>query len=137
MLTLPASQVLTVTADRLLPLSIADVGTQAGGAFDFRAPRVIGSTFIDHAFTTLARDPDGMTEVRVVAPSGTGVAMRWDDSCPWVQVHTADQLDPVTDRIGLAVEPMTCPPDAYNSGTHLIVIDPGQNAHASWTITAL
>jgi aldose 1-epimerase len=136
-LTLPASQVLTVTADRLLPLSIADVGTQAGGAFDFRAPRVINSTFIDHAFTGLARDAGGMTEVRVVAPSGTGVAMSWDDSCPWVQVHTADQIDLVIDRIGLAVEPMTCPPDAYNSGTHLIVIDPGQSSHASWTITAL
>jgi aldose 1-epimerase len=32
---------------------------------------------------------------------------------------------------------MTCPPDAYNSGTDLLVLDPGASASASWTIRAL
>jgi aldose 1-epimerase len=54
-----------------------------------------------------------------------------------VQVHTADQALPELDRLGLAVEPMTCPPDAYNSGTDLIVLEPGAASTASWTIRAI
>ncbi|WP_022887162.1 aldose 1-epimerase family protein [Glaciibacter superstes] len=133
-LTLPAAQVLTVTADRLIPVELTDV---AGSAFDFGAPRVIGDTFIDHAFTELERDAGGAAEVRLTAASGTGVVMRWDTACPWVQVHTADQPDAAQSRIGLAVEPMTCPPDAFNSGTDLIVLEPGELATARWTIAAL
>jgi aldose 1-epimerase len=136
-LTLPADRVLTVTEDRLIPIALADVEAEAEGVFDFRTPRTIGSTFIDHAFTGLGRDPRGLAEVRLTAPSGTGVAMRWDTSCPWVQVHTADKSDPRLDRLGLAVEPMTCPPDAFNSGIDLIVLEPGAYSSASWSIRAL
>ncbi|MFU8946450.1 aldose 1-epimerase family protein [Mycetocola zhadangensis] len=138
-LTLPAEQVLTVTEDRLIPISKADVATESGGTFDFRSPRVIGDTFIDHAFTGLIRDENRTAEVRVTAPSGTGVKMRWDSSCKWVQVHTADQ-EPETglpSRIGLAVEPMTCPPDAFNSGEDLLVLQPGGVTFASWIIAAI
>ena len=63
--------------------------------------------------------------------------MTWDEACPWVQIHTADRDTPELSRLGLAVEPMTCPPDAYNSGTDLIVLAPGQSTTASWTIAAL
>ena len=69
-----------------------------------------------------------------LAPS---VTMRWDAACPWVQVHTADQPDPQRSRLGLAVEPMTCPPDAFNSGTDLIVLQPGESTTAGWTIAAV
>lgn len=135
-LTLPASQVLTVTPDRLMPVDLVDVASPGATALDFREPRQIGDTFIDHAFTGLSRNPAGVAEVRVTAPSGTGVAMRWDASCPWVQVHTADQPVAAVNRIGLAVEPMTCPPDAFNSGTDLITLQPGAYASAAWTIAA-
>lgn len=133
-LTLPATRVLTVTDDRLIPVELADV---ADGPFDFRSARTIGDTFIDHAFTGLERNSGDIAEVRLTAASGTGVVMRWDAACPWVQVHTADQPDAAQSRIGLAVEPMTCPPDAFNSGTDLIVLEPGEVATAAWTIAAL
>ncbi|NUU05064.1 aldose 1-epimerase family protein [Leifsonia sp. C5G2] len=136
-LELLAGQVLEVTEDRLIPTGLADVETAEGGIWDFRTPRPIGDTFIDHAFTDLARSADGETIVRVTAPGGTGVEMVWGEDCPWVQVHTADQPLPELDRLGLAVEPMTCPPDAYNSGTDLIVLEPGASASASWTIRAI
>jgi len=136
-LTLPASRVLTVTPDRLIPVDLVDVTSPEAAGLDFRQPRPIGDTFIDHAFTALSRTPAGVAEVRVTAPSGTGVAMRWDASCPWVQVHTADQPVAAVNRIGLAVEPMTCPPDAFNSGTDLITLEPGAYASAAWTISAL
>jgi aldose 1-epimerase len=54
-----------------------------------------------------------------------------------VQVHTADRPEPEHDRVGLAVEPMTCPPDAFRSGTDLVVLEPGASHEASWRIEAL
>jgi aldose 1-epimerase len=136
-LTLPAAQVLTVTPDRLVPISLEDVSTEQAGAFDFRTPRVIGDVFIDHAFTALSRDAAGVASLELLATDGRGVSMRWDTACPWVQVHTADQPDPSQSRLGLAVEPMTCPPAAFNSGTDLIVLQPGESTTAGWTISAL
>ena len=136
-LTLPAATVLTVTEDRLIPSGTADVASESGGVFDFRTPRVIGDTFIDHAFTDVDRDASGTATVEVRAADGTGVELLWDAACPWVQVHTADTNVPETNRIGLAVEPMTCPPDAYNSGDDLIVLEPGASATARWSIRAL
>jgi aldose 1-epimerase len=136
-LTLPADTVLTVTDDRLIPIANADVATEADGVFDFRTPRVIGDTFIDHAFTGLARDASGIASVTVRSQDGTGTEMSWDAACPWVQVHTADNPGSDAHRAGLAVEPMTCPPDAFNSGVDLIVLDPGESATAGWDIRAI
>ncbi|WP_417509009.1 aldose 1-epimerase family protein [Microbacterium sp.] len=133
-LTLPASEVLTVTPDRLSPVAVESVDQHP--EWDFREPRKIGDVFIDHAFTDLAAK-DGVTEVRVVGSDGHGVAMTWDERCPWVQVHTADLPDAAKSRIGLAVEPMTCPPDAFNSGVDLIVLEPGAEAAAAWRFTAI
>lgn len=142
---LPAAQVLCVTADRLLPTSLTAVITHDGGSFDFQTPRTMGGTAIDHAFTALTPNTcpiaqaGGDVEVRLAAPSGTGVLMRWHaGSLPWVQIHTADRPDaPELHRIGLAVEPMSCPPDAFNSGTDLILLAPGGHHDAQWTIAAL
>ena len=63
--------------------------------------------------------------------------MSWDSSCPWVQVHTADQPIAANSRRGLAVEPMTCPPDAFNSHDDLVVLQPGEVTFAEWTIAAI
>ncbi|WP_104116424.1 aldose 1-epimerase family protein [Arthrobacter sp. B1805] len=135
-LELPASTVLTVTPDRLLPVAKEPV---AGTPFDFRSAHAIGDVQIDHAFTDLARDGAGRATVRVTDPvHGTGTAMVWDGSCPWVQIHTADlPKKPENTRLGLAVEPMTCPPDAFNTGEDLVVLEPGESHLTGWTISAL
>jgi len=134
-LALPADEVLTVTPERLSPVALEPVTAHA--EWDFRAERPIGDVFIDHAFTGLSRT-DGIAEVRVTSADGRGVAISWDEACPWVQVHTAD-TPPVeaSHRVGLAVEPMTCAPDAFNSGEGLIVLEPGDESGAGWTIRAL
>ena len=134
-LLLPASEVLTVTEDRLIPTGIEQI--DAHPEWDFRMPRRIGDVFIDHAFTALAR-MDDLAQVRVTAPDGTGVAMTWDRRCPWVQIHTADDPGlPDAHRVGLAVEPMTCPPDAFNSGVDLVTLEAGDEYAASWRISAV
>jgi aldose 1-epimerase len=133
-LTLPAQQYLTVSADRLLPAGLEPV---AGTGFDFRAPRPIGTAFLDHAFTGLVRDENGHATVTLTDAHGAGVAMRWDETWPWVQVHTADRPEPELNRSGLAVEPMTCPPDAFNSGRDLVRLQPGDEHRARWHVWAL
>ncbi len=144
-LSLPASQVLEVTADRLSPVALAGVEVDAA-RFDFRQPRPIGAVEIDHAYTGLSRDATGIAAVRLTDPvAGTGVEIAWDGACAWVQVHTADQPGgpgAPGHRAGLAVEPMTCAPDAFNADRYdfdagLLVIEPGESVSASWRIAAL
>jgi len=136
-LELPAHSILTVTPDRLVPVALGEVATTAGGTFDFRIERSLDGIKIDHAFTHLARDEDGVTTVRLRDSTGQGVAMTFDEACPWVQIHTADRPEPSLNRVGLAVEPMTCAPDAFNSGVGLIHLAPGESHHATWRIQAM
>jgi aldose 1-epimerase len=132
-LEVPASEVQLVTADRLIPTDLVPVTPE----LDFLSARRIGDTEVDHAYTGIDF-VDGSAEVRVTTEDGTGVAMSWDPSCPWVQIHTADRPDaPEISRIGLAVEPMTCPPDAFNSGLHLIELESGATTTTGWAIRAL
>jgi aldose 1-epimerase len=143
-LELPAAQVLEVTDDLLVPVRLSAVDVDAE-RFDFRLPRVIGAVEIDHAFTGLGRSDGGRATVRLTDIDGGGVPVAWDTACPWVQVHTADlPSGPGTPghRRGLAVEPMTCAPDAFNEvrreyDTGLLLLAPGASAEASWVISAL
>lgn len=141
-LELPAAEVLAVTPDRLVPTGLEPVDAEDPERFDFRTARRIGSAEIDHAYSGLARDDAGIATVRVTGADGTGVEMSWDAACPWVQVHTADKPDAATSRLGLAVEPMTCAPDAFNASRYaydagLIVLEPGGSSEASWRISAI
>lgn len=130
---LAAATVLDVTPDRLIPTELRPVSELD---LDFGGERRIADTFVDHAFTDLARDADGITVARLTR-DGVGVEMRWDSACEWVQVHTGDLPDPDLSRRGLAVEPMTCAPDAFNSGRGLLTLAPGEQTAASWEISAV
>lgn len=134
-LDVPAAEVLNVSPDRLLPTGTRSV---AGSALDFRSPRRLGSTRMDHAFTRLGADGVGRCAVSLTGPDGRGSRIEWDPRVlPWVQLHTADVAGSELHRTGLAVEPMSCPPDAYNSRTDLVVLAPGDQHVAAWTICAL
>jgi aldose 1-epimerase len=134
-LELDADTFLEVTPERLIPLHRTAVD---GTAFDYRRPRQLAKTAIDHAFTDLrATVAGGRPRVTLWDPTGSGVAMTWGEACPWVQLHTADHEIPERHRIGLAVEPMTCPPNAFNSGDDLVVLLPGMTHRAHWSIHAL
>lgn len=144
-LEIPAATVLEVTPDRLAPVALHAVADDDAERFDWRAPRVLGEVALDHAYTDIARGEDGIATLRLTDPSGTGVQVAWDAACPWVQVYTGDLPGGAAQpfhRAGLAVEPMTCAPDAFNDSrypfdTGLMVIEPGGVAEASWRIAAL
>lgn len=135
-LKLPAQQVLQVTEDRLIPTHLEDVGSPGLNDFDFREKRSLGAVRIDHAFTRLSRDTMGRATVEVTGTDGTGTAIDWGTECPWVQIHTAD-LPGAGTRQGLAVEPMTCPPNAFNTEADTHVLNPGETHTARWTIRAV
>lgn len=133
-LALPASRYLEVDPDRLLPVATYDV---AGTAYDFRGGRQVGGAALDTAFTDLERGPDGRWEVslRGLDDAGPRGATLWGDAAyPWLQVYTG-RIDATTEGSnGIAVEPMTCPPDAFNSGEDLLVIETGQAHTGTWGI---
>jgi aldose 1-epimerase len=134
-LDLPAGEFLEVTPDRLVPTGTRSV---AGTDFDYRDPRVVGGTELDHAFTSLSPDAGGLVRARVLSGDGSGVECEWVAAeLPWVQVHTADLPDASESRRGLALEPMSCPPDAFNSGTDLVVLEPGAEHTVEWTLRAV
>lgn len=113
--------------------------TVAGTAFDFREPRRIGTTEMDHAFTDLERDADGRATVRLRDPAtGEAVELWCDARYDYVMIFTGDALpDPHRRRTGLAVEPMTCAPNAFRTGDGLEVLDPGSTTSATWGLRAM
>lgn len=117
-LTLAADEVLEAEPERLLPRALVPT---AGTAFDFRAARALAGVMLDNAFRGVPA-----STATVAGPDGFQTVMSWDERCPWVQVCTIDLAPAPWRRAGLAVEPMTCPPDAFNSGTDLWMLQPGE-----------
>ncbi|MFE1546292.1 gluconokinase, GntK/IdnK-type [Streptomyces sp. NPDC058718] len=132
-LTVPARTLLR-TDDRGLPIGQEPV---EGTPYDFRTARPIGDLRLDTAFTELDRDPDGRAIVRLAHPSGQrGVDLRLGEGAHWVQVYTGDTLaEPERRRRGVAVEAMSCPPDAFRSGTDLTVLQPGATHVLRWGLS--
>ena len=130
----PGRTRLLVDDERLLPLGL---DTVEGSEADLLRAQPLGLRRLDTAYTDLAADPDGRWRVRLSHP-GTGRAVQlWAqaDAYPWLQVFTGDSLPPdQARRTGIAVEPMTCPPDAFNSRQDLLVLRAGQSFSAPWGI---
>lgn len=134
MLTLNAATYLE-TDDRGLPLTWEPV---AGSDYDFRTPRQIADTQLDHAFTDLARDERGRAWVRVGSPDGSVVGVWTDESYRYIELFTGDALpDPARRRRSLGVEPMTGPPNALGDGREVTRLEPGDSTTSRWGLQAM
>lgn len=121
---LPFDSELAVDPERLLPIAVRDVS----GTLDFRDRRALGATEFDTAF---CRPVASEWSVELRGPSH-GVVVWAGAGMPWVQIYTTRP-----DRHAIAVEPMTCGPDAFNEGpTHdgMIVLAPGESTAARWGV---
>jgi aldose 1-epimerase len=117
---------------RLLPIGSASV---AGTEYDFTAPRRIGDLVLDTTFGAIEHDGDGVTEVTMTAPgSDQSVAVWADDKFKYWQIFSGDTLHGERFRRSVAIEPMTCPPDAFRTGRDLIVLAPAERWTAAWGI---
>lgn len=124
-LSVPFDAELAVDPDRKLPVKLGPITP----AHDFTVPRQVGDTELDTAYTDpLQRD----WTVTLVGEDRT-IEVWGEANTQWVQVFTA----PLRDSI--AVEPMTCGPNAFNEGPtrrDRIVLRPGDTAQAIWGIRA-
>jgi aldose 1-epimerase len=130
-LELPALTRVLTDDERQLPSGREPV---QGGAFDFSSPRRLGDMRIDSAFTDLVRDAAGRAVTRLARQDGSCVELWADEHYQFLELYTGDTLAPPRRRRGLAVEPMTCAPNAFQSGEGLMRLEPGQSHSARWGV---
>lgn len=100
----------------VVDLDIADPWSPAAG-------KILGNNAYDHAFTGFSEG-----QVTLKDPSGSYAQILFDPKIlPWLQVYTP--------KNAVALEPMSCPPDAFNSGIDLITLQPEQSHSAWWIIS--
>jgi aldose 1-epimerase len=120
-LEIPADEYLEVD-DRLIPtgrrLSVE------GSQLDFRSARQVGETVLDNCFVPTARQA-----------SFAGTTIWWGPEFGYLQAFTGDTLSPEARRTSLALEPMTCPANAFQSGEGLIALEPEAVWRGTWGIS--
>ena len=132
----PEELVLTVHAgtrlvadERLIPRSTAPVE----GEYDFSGGAAVGTLLVDVALTDLAFD-GGTARHTLTAPDGRSVSLEQDESCQYAHVFVTDTFPGRSKAV--AIEPMTGPANAFNSGDGLRWLAPGEEFTMRWGITA-
>ena len=118
--------------DRGLPTGEVEVD----GDFDFQVAKRVGRIELDTGYTDLIRSEDGRARVEVdVAGGGRGLTLWADEAFGHLMIYTGHSLEPASRRRqGLAVEPMTCPPNAFRSGSDIARLTPESGWSGSWGI---
>ncbi|BCW57970.1 aldose 1-epimerase [Arthrobacter sp. StoSoilB20] len=132
----PEDLVLTVNArtrlvadERLIPRSTA----AADGQYDLSGGTAVGDLLIDVALTDLKYD-GGLARHTLTAPDGRSVSLEQDETCPYVHVFVTDTFPGRSKAV--AIEPMTGPANAFNSGDGLRWLDPREASTMGWGISA-
>ena len=92
-------------------------------------------TFFMHEMSTCPSCSSAL-EARVVlrdGASGTELTVWADGAYPYFQLFTGDPL-PDVNRRSLAVEPMSCPANAFRSGEGVVRLEPGASWAGVWGI---
>lgn len=132
LLTVPAGRWLR-TDERGIPSATEPV---EGTTYDFRTAQRIAGRRLDTAFTSLEPDATGGSVVRLAHPAGVrGVDVRLGEGADFVQVYSGDTLPEAARRRALAVEPMTCPANAFQSGDALVTLESGDLHTLRWGLT--
>ena len=126
---IPAEQRLVTDEDQV-PVGLAAV---EGTSYDLRRGQRLAVRRFDDGFTGLPGAPEARyAEVRT--KSG-GARLWFDEAFGYLQLFPLDEIRPGESAV--AIEPMTCPADAFNSGTGLIVLEPGAWWSANWGISPI
>jgi aldose 1-epimerase len=117
--------------ERGIPTGVTSV---EGTKYDFRRARPIAETVLDNCFTDLERGNDGLARVVLRdSDSSSGLTFWLDERYPYLMLFTGDPLPDVARR-SLAIEPMTCPPNAFQTREALVVLAPGESVTSTWGI---
>ena len=119
-----------VQADgRMIPTATVPVA----GRFDLRRGAPVPDSLMDTAFTDLVMH-DGGGRHTLSAPDGRSVSLWHDDSVRYVHVFITDTFPGRS--LAVAMEPMTGPANAFNSGDGLRWLEPGASFTMNWGIEA-
>ena len=127
-LALPATEHFPVD-DRMLPGEPEPVD---GTRYDLRGGRRLADLQLDDAWGGVVRDEDGRARHTLTAPDGRRVVLWAGPAFDFVQAFTTTAYP--DQRLALAVEPMTAPADAFNSGRGLRLIEAGESWTLEWGI---
>jgi aldose 1-epimerase len=134
LLRIPAESRLDLDPERRLPTG--RILATRDTPYDFRASRAIGTFEIDACFAELAPDQDGRIRVMLSAPNeGRRLTVWMDPPYRYVQAFTGDTLAVNRRRNGIAIEPMTCPPNAFATHTDVVVLEPDATVDLAWGLT--
>lgn len=131
----PADVVITSTGsawletdDRMLPIAAHPVS----GDVDLRAGRRLGDGLMDRCYIGLDRDADGRARTVLTAPDGRRTTVWQGEGMDFTHVFITDTYP---DRsLAVAIEPMTAPADAFNSGRGLRTLAPGEDWAVEWGV---
>ncbi|PJJ61920.1 aldose 1-epimerase family protein [Compostimonas suwonensis] len=97
--------------------------------YDLRAGKVLGDLSLDDGWgQTVVQGGESVHSL--TAPDGRSVAMWADESFGYVQVYTTRTFPGA--ELAVAIEPMTAPTNAFNSGDALHWLEPGEEWSVRW-----
>ena len=131
LLEIPAKSYVAVD-DRQLPTG--EILPVAGNPLDFSTRKSVSGHDIDVTYTDLIRDDSGLAVATLEDSHGGLVELSADRNFPYLQAYSGDNNEKGHRRTSVAVEPMTCPPDALRSGKDIVVLEPGQHWAGSWRL---
>jgi aldose 1-epimerase len=104
-----------------------------GTDYDLRGGRRVADLNLDDAFGDVK--PVDQVTATLTAPDGRSVSLWQDENFPYVQIFTTRKFPRGTGFVtAIAMEPMTAPANAFNSGQSLKWLNPGETWQASWGI---
>ena len=131
LLEVPAKSYVAV-GERQLPTG--EILPLAGQQLDFSTRKSLSGHELDVTYTDLLRDDSGLAVATLQDGEGGEIDLSVDRNFPYVQVYTGDGLEKGRRRTSVAIEPMTCPPDALRSGKDVVILEPGQHWAGSWRL---
>lgn len=93
----------------------------------------LGEVTLDTGFADLSRDADGLVRHSLTAPDGRRLTLWQDEGFDYVQVYTTHGYP--GQALAVAIEPMTAPADALNSGRGLRRLGSGETWALRWGLT--
>jgi aldose 1-epimerase len=106
----------------------------AGTEFDLSVGRRVGDLDLDQGYGDVAVR-DGRSRHRLEAPDGRAVELWGDEHFRYVQVFTPPAFESIDGpRRAVALEPMTAPANALNSGEGLHWLRPDERWELQWGI---
>jgi aldose 1-epimerase len=134
---------LTVTLAGATRLELDDRSNPVGvhpvaGEYELRGGRPARGLHLDTGYGSLANEDARADVAWLTAPDGSSTTLWADPDFGWIQAYSPDDFprDAASGGPGFAIalEPMTAPPNALNSGIDLIHLAPGASWQGSWGV---